>query len=62
MARTSGVLKADMAQAKQMRKENVAAVAKAVNLSKRLTGEIFRLLNSETGARRPLVFPNLGIA
>ena len=31
-------------------------------IAKRLTGEIFRLLNGEMSGRRRLVFPNMGIA
>jgi hypothetical protein len=34
----------------------------ASHIAKRLTGEIFRLVNGDTSGRRRLVFPKMGVA
>jgi len=34
----------------------------AFHIAKRLTGEIFRLVNGDTSGRRRLVFPKMGVA
>lgn len=43
-------------------RHKLATGENASHVAKRLTGEIFRLVNGEMSGRRPLVFPNMGIA